>query len=261
MQTRYFLFHLAGSKSRLLHGWLDNNNKEPRIAWYPSAGGDFRDLLYLNPNYSLRYRPLCSEPEPPTLFLHTDVHHPSWMFAQKDRSIFDDGRTSVRLLDCEELQPISVFLARDLVVCGDDRHHLSPTFFMLLEVTSRILGSFTCPLLYILAENAAFCSEFLLPQEVRITHLIQICYGHGIGGSHICPHWLLNQLGRLQVETVVWDGPDHRYDPASLEKVSRYFPNLGSPPTPANWTVLHNLPRNAWRGYANAHWYRFDVIR
>ena len=44
-----FLQSLNGHNRGALRNWLDRLDHEPRIAWYPSAGEDFRDLMYLQP--------------------------------------------------------------------------------------------------------------------------------------------------------------------------------------------------------------------
>jgi hypothetical protein len=46
--SRQLLEHLNGNKAGQLNNFLDNFEGEPRIAWYPSAGEDFRALLYLH---------------------------------------------------------------------------------------------------------------------------------------------------------------------------------------------------------------------
>jgi len=40
------LLHLNENKNGRLLSWLNRFDGDPRIAWYPSVGQDFRDLLY-----------------------------------------------------------------------------------------------------------------------------------------------------------------------------------------------------------------------
>jgi hypothetical protein len=44
--SRKLLLELNGGCHGAFHKWLDQLKREPPIAWYPSAGEDFRDLLY-----------------------------------------------------------------------------------------------------------------------------------------------------------------------------------------------------------------------
>ncbi len=45
------LKHFNGNKVGEFKKLIDSFTEEPRIAWYPSAGQDFRALIYLNGNY------------------------------------------------------------------------------------------------------------------------------------------------------------------------------------------------------------------
>ena len=49
--NRELLLNLNGNKTGQLKKFLDVFEGEPRIAWYPSAGEDFRPLLYLHPKF------------------------------------------------------------------------------------------------------------------------------------------------------------------------------------------------------------------
>ncbi len=50
--SKELLSNLNGNKSGHLKRFIDEFDGDPRIAWYPSAGTDFRALLYLHPSYS-----------------------------------------------------------------------------------------------------------------------------------------------------------------------------------------------------------------
>lgn len=92
--SKKLLYNLNGEKTGAFRKWLDNFKGEPRIAWYPSAMEDFRDLLYLNRKYSEINPPSNPEPPPPDIFLHTDYN---WQFSNLTvgHQIYFDKRTSV----------------------------------------------------------------------------------------------------------------------------------------------------------------------
>ena len=50
--SKELLYNLNGNRTGEFKKFLDGINGEPRIAWYPSAGEDFRALIYLDPSYS-----------------------------------------------------------------------------------------------------------------------------------------------------------------------------------------------------------------
>ena len=66
--SRKLLLSLNGEKKGELQKFLNKNKKEPRIAWYPSAGQGFRALLYLDPSYSQINPASESEPKSPDIF-------------------------------------------------------------------------------------------------------------------------------------------------------------------------------------------------
>ena len=72
IMNRELLINLNGNKTGQLKKLLDNFEGEPRIAWYPSAGEDFRPLLYLHPKFSNLNRGIRQEPQTPDLFIFTD---------------------------------------------------------------------------------------------------------------------------------------------------------------------------------------------
>jgi len=49
---KQFLKELNGDRKGKFAGVIRDLPDSPRIAWYPSAGVDFRDLLYLSSQYS-----------------------------------------------------------------------------------------------------------------------------------------------------------------------------------------------------------------
>lgn len=67
-----FLKSLNGHNRGALRDWIDRLDREPRIAWYPSAGEDFRDLMYLHPRFRQRSPAMQPEPPAPDIFLHSD---------------------------------------------------------------------------------------------------------------------------------------------------------------------------------------------
>lgn len=93
--SRQLLSALNGDRTGELNKFLDTFEGEPRIAWYPSAGEDFRALMYLHPNFSKSNEAKGEEPSPPDIFLYTD-YFPWRNSAFLDtRTIYADSRTVI----------------------------------------------------------------------------------------------------------------------------------------------------------------------
>jgi len=93
--TRQLLTELNGNNNGAFKKFLDSFDGNPRIAWYPSAGEDFRPLLFLHPGYSKINPSDQEEPASPDLFLFTDYF--PWNYSTFLDSIFiyDDHRTTL----------------------------------------------------------------------------------------------------------------------------------------------------------------------
>src|SRR5271157_4235922 len=164
--SKKLLYTLNGEKTGAFCKWLDSFKGEPRIAWYPSAGEDFRDLLYLNRKYSEINPPSSPEPPPPDIFLHTDYFPHSSSTFLDSRIIHSENRTTITVKSIEELPRCDLPLDPKIV---DLQGSIATgrVVFLEIDVQSNVLGSFSCPVLYVFAENAAFCAERVLPQEGR----------------------------------------------------------------------------------------------
>lgn len=112
--SNQFLEHLNGENRGAFRRWLDGLSGEPRIAWYPSSGGDFRDLLYLHGNYAKLSPPSEIEPPPPDLYLHTD-YSPGFSGFSGGQKLHEDTRTTIKVREVEELPRLSLPQDRGIV--------------------------------------------------------------------------------------------------------------------------------------------------
>ncbi|MFM9081386.1 MAG: hypothetical protein ACKOTE_14865 [Opitutaceae bacterium] len=254
MSARNLLSALAGRRPNALRRWLDAHPGEPRVAWYPSAGADLRDLLYLNAGFRAQRPARGEEPAAPDLFLHTDYCVAGADDFLDHRLVHLDDRTRITVTVIEELPRLRVPFHGEIVAFGRDRV-TDRVVFLELEVVSHRLGVFRVPVVYAFVENAAFCARLLLPFAARISHVVQVCYGHGLGGGRAGPEWVRRQLGRLGAEVFVSDPHD---DVDGLhEEVYRLFPELQAPPVEtAGWEVIRELPHASWQGYGAVRWRR-----
>jgi hypothetical protein len=251
--SRELLLDLNGNRNGRLRAWLDRFEGTPRIAWYPSAGQDMRDLLYLSPQYASRFPGTEPDPRCPDIFLHTDY------FPWRDSTfldsyqVHDDGRTSVRIAHIEQLPRLDLPLDRQLVHIPEGSSATGRVVFLELDVRSNLLGQFTVPLIYAFVENSAFCALKLLPNRAAISHLIHVRYGGGVGGGGSASGiWLLNVLRQLKCECLVSDGHYYRQD--GDERAYQLYPALRGFETSEPARTIRTVASQAWSGHGDVSW-------
>jgi len=252
--TTLFLDAMFGRPTGPARQWLAGLSREPRIAWYPSAGEDFRDLLYLSEEYARCFPSGQAEPAPPDLFLHTDFSS-RWSRFLDTAVVHQDERTTIRVEAIEELPRCDLPLDARIVEFPEWRVATGRVLFLLLRVTSaRLAMDRVVPVLYASCENAAFCAERLLPLGARCSHVVRIRYGGGFGGGgRSSGHWILRNLDRLHCELLVWDQHDHEQD--GDRRCLERFPNLDGPlAQPDRFRRLRTLPEAMWSGHGDVAW-------
>lgn len=246
-----FLKSLNGGQQGIFQRWIDRLDHDPRIAWYPSAGEDFRDLMYLHP----RFRELlpASQPEP-SIFLHSDYF--PWESSRflDSRWIYGDHRTSVRVRQIEELPRLDLPLDPGIAHFPEGSSATGRVLFMQLEVSSDALGDFSVPLIYAFVENAALCASRMLPHQARISHVVHVRSGGGLGGGgYTNGVWMLQSLERLQCEMFISDG--HLQHRSGDDRALELFPNLAGPQTRL-LDPIRTVPSVRWSCHGDVNWHR-----
>ena len=237
-----------------LRPWLQSKDC-PRIAWYPSAGGDFRDLLYLNQRYvDANFKKPNEAPQEPDIYLHTDYLYSSFNYQPLFDSIrsgtgvlFKDQFTEIEILKSEELSRCPLERAPELILDTKPHEASDRVFFLELEVRSgsrptRQLGTWKVPLLYAFVENTAFCFERLRPLDARISHIIRIRFGDGYASGT----WILPLLGRLECEVFITDECAFNNDKYVFE---RYGLEKDEGVRDFYSEVIHKVPIDGWGHY------------
>jgi hypothetical protein len=206
--SRLLLEHLNGDRTGELKSFLSTFIGEPRIAWYPSSGDDFRALLYLHPSFAKMNPAEAQEPKSPDIFLFTDYFPwQSSTFLDKDL-IYGDGRTTVSIVHLEELPRLNLPLIKELVHFTDKNSATDRCIFMRIKIYSEKLGSITFPVIYAFALNEVFFCKKIAPNDAVISHIIHVRYGTGQIGV-ASGTWLLNVLKSLKCELFITDGSHH----------------------------------------------------
>ena len=250
--SRELLESLNGNSRGRFHHWLSGFRGEPRIAWYPSAGEDFRNLLYLHSNYTLRNPANNIEPVPPDLFLHSDYF--PWKHSQflDTRNIHFDERTSVTVNHIEELPRCDLPLDSGIVDFPEGSHATGRVLFLDTQVDSKALGRFSVPVVYVFAENGAFCANRILPNKGKFSHIIHIRYGGSYGGGKSSGIWLLNILERTGCECLVTDR--HYYQQSGDERTDELYPELAGPEDQQRFNSIRKLSGESWSRHGDIFW-------
>ena len=110
--------------------------------------------------------------------------------------VHEDHGCRITVEAIQELPPPGVPFHGELVAF-DANHATGRMVFLELAVWSDRLGQFRVPVVYAFVENAAFCARCLLRGGARVSHVVQVRYGHGLGGGGrgrsgcgaSCPGW------------------------------------------------------------------------
>jgi len=250
--TRQLLTDLNGNKTGQLKKFLDDFKGEPRIAWYPSAGEDFRALLYLHPNFTHLHPAALQEPQPPDLFLFTDYF--PWQNSSflDNRTIYSDSSTQIFIESIEELPRLNLPLNDEIVHFPKGSTATDRAVFLKVRIESDKLGSITYPVLYAFAENETFYCKKLIPNKATITHVIHVRYGGGCGGGgYASGVWLLNVLTKLNCELFITDGHHHWQsgDTKAIE-ICAFIPKENS----SQLTPIRTIQSEGWSGHGDVSW-------
>jgi hypothetical protein len=244
------LRELNGRACGPFYHWLAHRKNAPHIAWYPSAGADFRDLLHLNERFA---KPVAGEPPAPELFLHTDYYCSGVPSFLEGSYLYQDARTAISILTKEELPPLNIPLDRDIVHFPSGSVVTGRVVFFEVEVVSCLLGSFTTAILYVFAENAAFCALKMLPNHARVSHIVHVRYGQGFGGSHASGSWLLNTLRALRCKVFISD--PHLHSSSGDLRVHELYPKLAGPEETDLLREIRVVPESRWSNHGDVSWY------
>jgi hypothetical protein len=250
-----FLKNLNGSKTGRLWAFIQQyeGKKEPRICWYPSAGTDFRALMYLHPRYS-EFNPGSEpDPAPPDIFLFTDYF--PWQYSDflDNNIIYYDDRTAVTVDHIEELPRLHTALHPELLHFPEGSQATNRAVFLNVRVNSDRLGSMSYPVIYAFTENESFCAEKIIPENATISHLIHIRYGGGCGGGGTASGiWMLNVLGKLKCELFISDG--HFYLQTGDEFAMQTYPVLAKAAREPELQEIRKIPSQVWSGHGDVTW-------
>ena len=251
--SKQLLRTLNGNHRGLFHDWLAQFEGEPRIAWYPSSGTDFRDLLYLSPAFARKEPGTKPDPPPPDIFLHTDYYPFDRSRFLDNRTIYRDAKSRIWVKAIEELPKCQLPVDDQLVTSPEGSIATNRVIFIDIEVTSSILGHYSCPVIYAFCENTVFCAERMLPNKARISHIVHVRYGGGLGGGGKSTGiWILNVLQKLQCEVFVTDSHyGHGYGD---DYIYKKYPELAGDEDQSILKQIRKIPGERWSNHGDVSW-------
>jgi hypothetical protein len=170
----------------------------PNIAWYPSAGTDFRDLIEVNRTKI-----------DPDIFFHTD-YSSNWV-KLKCGLLFNDERTKVfidRITELKFRKKVNYFINQDYVDFPEDANPTLKIYLLDLIVESAF-GVIRKPVIYFFMENINFLDEVLLKNKISLSHFIKVREGCGMGGNKKSISIAYAFLSELKVKHILVDNEEH----------------------------------------------------
>jgi len=208
--------------------------KDERISWYPSAGNDIRDLFEFSEGQAKYY----GMKSIPNLFVHTDYYRDffdldkkkvikevyPYLYRKDFRRVSDfydyvNKRHNVVHFFIKDIYKLR--LKRRFPVSYDftpGKYHgsltnYSPEEILLFEINfASKHGNSKAYLLYFFFENFNFLSEILLKYNVKISHMVKIREGCGLGGCYKSISLAYSLLSVLGVKYLYADWEVH-FDP------------------------------------------------
>jgi len=254
--SRTLLSSLNGKNSGELLKFLNDFEGDPRIAWYPSAGVDFRALLYLHPSYALLNPASEPEPTPPDLFIYTDFKSYGKPKFLSNGTVYSDGRTKIDIEYVEELPKLMQPIQSELPYEGDlDKPYTytNRIFYIKINIQSKEMGFISFPVIYAFIENESFFGNILYPNKAKISHIVHVRYGGGGGGGgNASGGWLLNILKLVNCEMFITDN-HHTLQEGDKKALKMYsfIPTQSS----ASLKPIRVLSSKSWsEGYGDVSW-------
>jgi len=253
--SKELLHHLNSNKNGSFKAFIDGfNDTDPVIAWYPSAGQDFRDVMYCSAAYSSFNPASVQEPTAPDLYIHTDYFPWTRSTFLDNKKLYEDHKSSITLLSIEDLGSVSLHVDERIVDFPQGSVATNKVLFLQLQVTSTVLGSFTVPVLYVFAENAAFCAEVLLKYNANISRVLNIRHGGGLGGGgKSTGKWLLNVLERLNCQLYIADSYDVEED-SNKDIACELYPELRNEENSVKLNTIRTIASEKWSDYGDVQW-------
>lgn len=194
------------ASNRALKQLFESFPKDYQLAWYPSAGNDYRDLMQLSPEKAAQ----SGITEVPDIFLHCD-YMPEWVKLEPG-IVFQDQRTTVRIVSRTAISfklPVRYKVNPEYVDFAEKALPESLIYLLDVEIESDTLGVIRKPVIYFLFENINFLFEVLIRHSIHVSHIVKIREGCGFGGNRKSISLAYAFLSQLKTKYLVVDNEEH----------------------------------------------------
>lgn len=251
-----------------------------RICWYPSAGADFRELLFLSEQYCAWKDVPIAANELPDLFILTDCN-PSdteYCLTTGDTYINDINgpnyykmgnlfscykrRTMMTVKDKVKLVEKLDIEFNHKLYRFDISHNYGNAFYFTVHIVSKQLGEWDADVLYILAENTSFAFDYLIKNNVTIDYIIKVRYGDAFGESTVQGDWLLKLIKPLNTKYYLRNkfSPERARD--AIDELKNKYPEsnmVADDISGLKLQAIHKVDEIRWSWQGDIYWYRVNT--
>lgn len=240
------------------------------ICWYPSAGEDFKTLLFISYWYYQKNSiPMDEGQVLPDLFIFTDYVG----FHSRDTDLrgygeayeqiqngycepgssfihvsYKNSSTDIIVKSFEKLRDLQLPFNTELAAFEKGLDYNS-AFLMKVEVISRIneeVNTYETSIMYVAALNEMFAERVLIPNRIKTEYLIIIRYGTGFGGGNGKGFtWILSDYKELGIKYLV-----------TSHCVQREFSETESDKSYPNITGIYGIDGKQWTKDVPVVWYK-----
>ena len=212
------------------------------VCWYPSAGNDFRALLFLSEwYYDLNHVDHGDDNAFPNLFILTDYQWLGNSFSSEEETpkyivgdaLYEDHRTRIIIKSIEQLRKLDL-LYNSKLTYGDRPSAYNSVILFSVEVESKFRGSinrYRTSILYITIQNEMFVNDLIKPNNLSIEYLVLIRYGTGFLG--------LSYISVISNKKYVTDYSQSRESGVLTQQLNEFY----------------SIDGKQWSNYGDVGWY------
>lgn len=257
------------------------------ICWYPSAGRDFREMLFFSKQYysvhKAEFANAAPSKEVPDLFLLTDLipwkgeldyarfGHPlgNSDFDKLESGklkcgdfLFYDDYTQIKVLKYSYLEDVGVPFHAEFCDMAKPQD-FGRAYYFQLEISSKHQQDkrvWETNLVYVITENTAFAFDYLVKNEIHLDYVVAIRYGEAFGGSRVWPTWIYYLLGQFRTRYFIEAGYDYdvQAKPEIPEMVKKYYGEIMEQKDMTSIPALKSINHTdelIWGNYGDVQWY------
>lgn len=248
-----------------------------KICWYPSAGADFRALLFLSKQY-LEWKDVPMDSvELPDLFIYTDckptdynwtgysgrsfisdLNEPPFRY-KKMSALYRDSKTEIFLnKPIEELQ-CQKFSFDERYFGFDVSKNYGKAFLMNVHIQSKQLGEWDAEVVYVLSENTTFAFDFFIREQITVDYILRVRFGDAFGGSSMDGSWMLKLLKPLHTKYFLstYVGlRDFEYVPRELVDGMKRYEDIVKNTDLFPLQSIYKVNGSTWSNQGDIYWYK-----